>query len=153
MTRKQYKWLTLAMQPGHLQEQHLCCIRTQSTHHIKVSYLNILKKAKLIFPQLKQLMLFLFFYKICPRLDWGGGMLLFPQSSTPGTGSEVWLETQGPKEKQVVGTKLQWALLEPIRSSYIWGLGTWDRSISAHFWALGNRNLGHVSPNYLVHII
>lgn len=49
MTRKQYKSSTPDKQPGYPQKQHLwngaCCIHTQSTHHIKVSYLNIKKQS------------------------------------------------------------------------------------------------------------
>lgn len=158
MTRKQYKLLILAMQPGHLQEQHLWNREPAAFTLKHPSYKSILfkyKKAKLVFPQLKQPMLLCSFTKSAQGLRWRNA---FPTvSPTPATGSEVWLETQGPREKPaeqlVVGTKLQWALLEPIRSSDIWGLGTWEKSVSAHLWALGNRNLGHVSPNYLVHII
>lgn len=50
-------------------------------------------------------------------------MLLSPQSPTPGTGSEVWLETQGPREKQVVGK----AAVSTVRAHQIFlYLGTWD---------------------------
>lgn len=72
-----------------------CCVHTQSTHHIKVSYSKIKSKAR--FPKAQQPLLLLFFYKIYPSPEVADRS--FPQQSQllAPVLKAAELEAQGPR--------------------------------------------------------
>lgn len=160
MTIKEYKSPIIAKQPGHLQKQHLwnaraCCIHTQK----HPSYKSILFKYKKqsSFPQ-SSVYAALVLSQSTQGLRWRNAD--FPTYSDPNSWRQSWRpqswkpRVQGEKHAEkymVVDTWLQGALSEPIGSSQIQGIGTREGSLPARPRSLGNRNLGHVSPNYLVH--
>lgn len=62
-----------------------CCVHTQSTHHIKVSYSKI--KSKAHFPKAQTASAVAVLLQNLPK-SWGGGLLLPPVIPTPGASPE-----------------------------------------------------------------
>lgn len=95
------------------------------SHSKHPSYKSILlkyKKCKALFPTAQTAYTAPVLLQNLPEA-WGGGMLLFPTvvSPTPGTSPEG-QRVGNPRSKRetaekLMDTRLQWALLEPIRSS------------------------------------